>query len=208
MPVSLHPTRPRPDKRVPWNSTDGFVVGAGLGRRARPGWPCASSASVDLVPARLVGLSPRLRWSRTTGTSMASPKCQPDSAHSLDPPRIWLVPVRDHDTLLDGSWWPSSGDLGVELQALLPVLDRVRGPVTRLLLSAPGWTSRPHQVVLADRTVSVGYLADQSPSMMTVLCADGSRFIMRVNPAGSVPGKPEPGPDDDLHEAFTAWANG
>jgi len=113
---------------------------------------------------------------------MAPLKVQPDSADSVDPPRVWLEPVRDHHMLLDGSWWPGSGDLGVELRGLLPVLDQVRGPVTRLLLSAAGWTTRPHLVVLADRTVSVGYLADQPPSLMTVLCADGSSFMMRVAP--------------------------
>lgn len=122
---------------------------------------------------------------------MAPLKYQPDSVRPSAPPRVWLEPVHDHHVLLDGSWWPDSGDLGVELGALLPVLDRVRGPVTRLLLSAAGWTTRPHLVVLADRTVSVGYLAGQPPSMMTVLCADGGTFLMRVAPAGPPPGTPE-----------------
>jgi len=110
---------------------------------------------------------------------MAPLKYQPDSAQSLGPPRVWLEPVCDHHTLFEGSWWPDSGDLGTELRALLPILDQVRGPVTRLLLSAAGWKTRPHGVVLADRTVSVGYLADQPPSMMTVLCG-GDTFMMRV----------------------------
>jgi hypothetical protein len=117
---------------------------------------------------------------------MARLKYPSDSAH-FDPPRVRLEPVRDHHLLLDGSWWPDSGDLGVELHALLPILDRVRGPVTRLLLSAVGWTTRPHQVVDVDRTVSVGYLSDQPPSMMTVLCADGGTFMMRVIPCGPAP---------------------
>ena len=112
--------------------------------------------------------------------SVPALKYQPDSAQSSDPPRVWLEPVRDHHMLLDGSWWPDSGDLSKELCALLPILDQVRGPVKRLLLSAVGWKTRPHRVVLADRTVSVGYLADQPPSMMTVLCADGGTFMMRV----------------------------
>jgi len=117
---------------------------------------------------------------------MAPLKYQPDS------PRVWLEPVRDHHLLLDGSWSPDSGDLGVQLRTLLPVLDQVRGPVTRLLLSAAGWKTRPHHVVLADRTVSVGYLADQPPSMMTVLCADGGSFMMRVAPPGA-PEEPDIG---------------
>jgi hypothetical protein len=114
-------------------------------------------------------------------------KYEPDSTQSFDPPRVWLEPVRDHHMLLDGSWWPDSGDLGTELCALLPILDQVRGPVTRLLLSAAGWKTRPHQVIVAERTVSVGYLSDQPPWMMTVLCADGGSFMMRVASSAPVP---------------------
>lgn len=104
----------------------------------------------------------------------------------IDPPRVFFDPVDDHHMLLDGSWCPASRDLGVELRGLLPVLEQVRGPVTRLLLSAAGWTTRPSQVVLADRTVSVGYLAAQAPSMMKVFRADGGMFLMRVTPADAV----------------------
>jgi hypothetical protein len=122
---------------------------------------------------------------------MAPLQYRPDSAHSFNRPRVWFEPVSDHHMLLDGSWSPSSNDLGAELPGLLPVLDQVRGPVTRLLLSAAGWATRPHNVVLADRTVSVGYLADQPPSMMTAICADGGTFIMRVAPSGPASGAPE-----------------
>jgi Family of unknown function (DUF5994) len=133
---------------------------------------------------------------------MASPTYQPESF--LDRPRVRLTPVRFHHTLLDGSWWPSSADLGPELADLVPVLDHVRGPVRRLLLSAEGWTARPHQVTAGGHTVSVGYLADQSPSIMTVLCADGGIFTMRVappKPAPSLPDAPEIWRNEDGWEA-------
>jgi hypothetical protein len=104
-------------------------------------------------------------------------------AHRSDSP-VSLDPVRFHHMLLDGSWSPGSGDLNEELRVLVPVLDHARGPVRRLLLSAAGWTARPHQVVAAGHTVSVGYMAEQSPSMMTVLCADGGTFTMRVTTGG------------------------
>jgi Family of unknown function (DUF5994) len=111
---------------------------------------------------------------------------RPDSAHSSDSPRVWIEPVSEHRVLLDGSWWPRSNDLDVELPGLLPALDQIRGPVVRLLLSAAGWATRPHHVVLAGRTVSVGYLADQPPTMMTVLCADGATCVMRVVSSAAV----------------------
>ncbi len=97
-----------------------------------------------------------------------------------EPPQVRLEPVRFHDTVFDGTWSPRSADLRVELPALVPALDHFRGPVTRLLLSAAGWDVRPHHIVAAGRTVSVGYLAGQSPTMMSVLCADGAMFTLRV----------------------------
>ncbi|WP_127500414.1 DUF5994 family protein [Actinoplanes solisilvae] len=118
---------------------------------------------------------------------MTSLEYRTDPPTALDPPRVGLEKVAEHHLLLDGCWWPSSDDLGAQLRALVPVLDQVRGPVGRLLLSAAGWATRPHQVVLDDRTVSLGYLADQPPSMMTVRCVDGGTFFMRVAPSGPAP---------------------
>jgi hypothetical protein len=122
---------------------------------------------------------------------MASLLDKPGSSAPLGAPRVRLQPVRFHDTLLDGSWWPASPDLAAELPALVPILDHVRGPVTRLLLSAVSWTTRPHHVVADGREVSVGYFAAQSPSLMTVLCADGGTFVLRVTPPGPAPVTPE-----------------
>jgi hypothetical protein len=116
---------------------------------------------------------------------------------------VRFEPTRFHHTLLDGSWWPSSTELGAELRMLVPVLDHVRGPVTRLLLSAAGWTTRPHQITADGHTVSVGYLAGQSPTMMTVMCADGGTFTMRVAPPGPAPdarARPDTGRDKDVWE--------
>jgi hypothetical protein len=82
--------------------------------------------------------------------------------------------------LLEVGWWPT--DLAAELHALVSVLDQIRGPVSRLLLGAGDWASRPHEVVKDGRTVTVGYLAGQPAWMVTVLCADGATFTVRVTP--------------------------
>jgi hypothetical protein len=135
---------------------------------------------------------------------MASMIHQPESPASVPPARVRLEPVPFHHTLLDGSWSPNSTDLHAELRALVPVLEHARGPVKRLLLSAAGWAARPHQIITAGRPVSVGYLAGQSPSMMTVLCADGRCLTMRVDPPGPAPGapdRPETGRDEHIWEA-------
>jgi Family of unknown function (DUF5994) len=131
---------------------------------------------------------------------MASPAYRPDSAGSFELSQAQFDPNGSRHPLLDGDWWPSTTDLGAELCALVPLLDHVRGPVTRLLLSAGGWATRPHHIITDGRTVTVGYLAGQSPATMTVLCADGGTFTMRVSPPGPAPGAPgwpETGRDKD-----------
>jgi hypothetical protein len=110
------------------------------------------------------------------------------------------APAHQPESPLDGTWRPKSADLGTELRALVPVLDRLRGPVARLLLGVAGWTARPHQIVTAGRTVSIGYLAGQSPLMMTVLCADGGTFTLSVTPPGKAPGLPDK-PETERDEA-------
>ncbi|MEV0902742.1 DUF5994 family protein [Actinoplanes sp. NPDC049802] len=92
----------------------------------------------------------------------------------------------DHSSY-DGSWWPESIDLDSELPVLLPMLDHVRGPVRRLVLSARDWTAGPARIVTDLRTVDVDYSPGQSPWTMTVVCADGGTFTMRVVPPGPGP---------------------
>jgi hypothetical protein len=91
----------------------------------------------------------------------------------------------------DGTWWPESLDLDVELRALLPMLDHVRGSVRRLVLSAEGWLPGPDRVVVDRRTVDVDYPAGRSPWTMTVVCDDGGTFTMRVIPPGPSPAAPD-----------------
>src|SRR3954447_21278937 len=131
---------------------------------------------------------------------MASLSYQSASPASSEPPPVQADPIPSPDPLMDGSWWPNSSDLGAELPVLLPVLDHVRGPVKRLLLGVGNWTARPHLIITDGRTVSVGYAAGQSPTLIRVFCADGGTFTMRVAPPGPAPGEPAP-PQTGRHEA-------
>src|SRR3954452_18044042 len=135
---------------------------------------------------------------------MASRSCQPESPVSSEPPRIRLDPIRFPDPLLGGSSWPQSSDLRVELPVLLPALDHVRGPVTRLLLCEGNWTARPGRVTTDGRTVSIGYSAGQASTMIKVFCADGSAFTIHLAPPGPttrVPDPPDSQRDEELWEA-------
>lgn len=109
---------------------------------------------------------------------------------SAGPPRVRLEPIQDHHAMFDGRWWPRSNDLEAELPPLVGVLDGVRGPVVRLLLSAVGWKRRPHHVIVADRKVGIGYFSGQAPTILIAICADGAVLNLLVVPAGpAVPGR-------------------
>jgi hypothetical protein len=125
---------------------------------------------------------------------------QPELQVSSEPPRDQLEPTPFSDPLLDGNWRPYSSDLRVELRVLLSALDRVRSRVRRLLLSVGHWTARPSRIVTDGRTVSIGYSAGQSSTMIKVFCADGGTFTVRVAPPGSALGAPDQ-PDNGQDEA-------
>ena len=171
------------------------------GRRRRPGgcrMPRLSPTSVDLVspccfraePAPAFGPDRRERVMASTISS--------------GPPRVQPDPIRFPGPLLDDGWWPESSDLDAELRFLVPVLDQVRGPVTQLVLSAESSVTPPQEIRIDDRTVTVRYVAGQSPSVVTVHCADGGTFTVRMTPPGTMPGatdQPAPRREEDTWEA-------
>jgi hypothetical protein len=125
-------------------------------------------------------------------------------------PRVWLEPIQDHHMMFDGRWWPRSSDPEAELPALVTALDGVRSPVVRLLLSAAGWIRRPHQIVVADRTVRLAYFSDQPPAILTAICADGGAIQVLIVAAesptrrplspGTLPGEPFRADGEDVWE--------
>ena len=110
-------------------------------------------------------------------------------------PRVRLEPTPHHHMTLDGCWWPRSDTPEAELSALVPFLAGAHGPVVRLLLSAAGWSRRPHHIAVADRAVSLGYFADRSPTMLTAICADGDMLTLLVAAAEPRPSGTRNGED-------------
>ena len=100
------------------------------------------------------------------------------------PPRLRMEPTGSRHTLLDGAWWPRSTDLVAELPGLVLAIDTLRGPVTRLVLSADGWDERPRRLDVAGRVLRLGYFTSQSMFLLTALCGDnGDRVDLLVVPA-------------------------
>jgi hypothetical protein len=108
-----------------------------------------------------------------------------------DHPQVRLAPVRFRHTMLDGTWTPRSGDPLAELPGLVTALEQAGGPVVRLLLSVVGWTRRPHEITLGDRTVSLGYFCDRPPALLTAVRADGGTVTLLIS---ADPGDDLPGP--------------
>ena len=64
-----------------------------------------------------------------------------------------MQPTGSRRTLLDGGWWPRSTDPVAELPGLVLAIDKLRGPVTRLVLNAGGWDSHPSTPTPGSRRV-------------------------------------------------------
>lgn len=95
-------------------------------------------------------------------------------------PRLRLEPTGTRRFLLDGGWWPRSGDPLAELPGLVLAIDALRGPVTRLVLSASGWDSQPRRLQVADRVLRLGYFTSQPASLLTALCDNGDRVDLLI----------------------------
>lgn len=125
-------------------------------------------------------------------------------------PWVWLEPIRDHHMIFDGRWRRRSSDPEAELPALVTALDGAGSPVVRLLLSAAGWIRRPHHIVVAGRTVRLGYFSDQPPAVLTAICADGGAIHILIVAAesptspplssGTLPGGPVRADGEDVWE--------
>jgi uncharacterized protein DUF5994 len=108
-----------------------------------------------------------------------------DSAMSAVPPtaepRLRLGATRSGRRILDGRWWPRSTDPAAEFPGLVRALDVGESPSVRLLLSAAGWSRRPHHIEVNGRTVTLGYFSDQPTSILTASQSDGgSRDLLVI----------------------------
>jgi hypothetical protein len=95
-------------------------------------------------------------------------------------PRLRMEATRSRRGLLDGGWWPRSTDPVAELPGLVLAIDHLRGPVRRLVLSAPGWDSHPRRLGVAGRIVRLGYFTSQPTTLLTAICDNDDRVDLLV----------------------------
>jgi hypothetical protein len=97
-------------------------------------------------------------------------------------PRLRMEPTGSRRTLRDGGWWPRSTDPIAELPGLVLAIDELRGPVTRLILSAAGWGSHPRRLSVAGRVLRLGYFTSQPTALLTALCDNGNQVDLLIVP--------------------------
>jgi len=122
------------------------------------------------------------------------------------------------DGALDGSWWPQSRDLSVELADLVDNLPVELGEIHRVVFSRPDWDTAPHRVPVARGLLKVGSYPREDNHQ--VWLRTSTRHIMRLAvtaPESSppprtatrvaAPSAPIPGTDvdGDEREAESYW---
>jgi hypothetical protein len=117
---------------------------------------------------------------------------------------------------LDGSWWPQSRDLSLELADLVDNLPVELGEIHRVVFSRPDWDTAPHRVRVARGLLKVGSYPREDNHQ--VWLRTSTRRIMRLAvtapesspPPGSAtrvaaPSQSSPGTDADEREAESYW---
>jgi hypothetical protein len=97
-------------------------------------------------------------------------------------PRLRLEGTGSRRTLLDGAWWPRSTNPVAELPGLILAIDKLRGPVTRLVLATAGWDTHPRRLGIAGRVLRLGYFTSQPVSLLTAICGNDRIDLLVVPP--------------------------
>jgi hypothetical protein len=104
--------------------------------------------------------------------------------------RLELEPTGTSRALLNGGWWPRSADPAAELPALLVAIDKLRGPITRVILSK-AWDDQPRRLMVAGRLLRLSYFTSQPAALLTAVCDNGRRVDLLIVPPDTPPATAE-----------------
>jgi hypothetical protein len=97
-------------------------------------------------------------------------------------PRVRCSPIQPLRPVLDGGWWPRSGDPGAELPGLVLALDQRRGLVTRVMLAYDFWDAHPLRLAIGGRLIRLGWFASMPVGLLTAICVNRERVDLLVVP--------------------------
>jgi hypothetical protein len=87
---------------------------------------------------------------------------------------------------LDGSWWPQSRDLSLELADLVDHFPQEHGQVYRAVFSRPDWDTAPHRVrVNRGRLIKVGSFPRDDTHQIWLMMASRRMIGLYVEPEGA-----------------------
>ncbi|SOB83116.1 DUF5994 family protein [Streptomyces sp. 1331.2] len=97
--------------------------------------------------------------------------------------RLSLTPGGVRQGRLDGSWWPRSRDLLLELPALAAEIDERWGRITRITVNPAQWPVIPRRIPVTGHTVHAGWFTvEQDPHVMMVCSYAPRRLNLLVVP--------------------------
>lgn len=89
--------------------------------------------------------------------------------------------------ILDGGWWPQTGDLSVELADLVDHFPAESGRIVRALVSPPDWESTPRIVPVTGRYVKVGAFPRDDTHLILLTTSDRRTLRVLVVPPAFTP---------------------
>lgn len=111
----------------------------------------------------------------------------PATGVSEDAARVRLDPHPSRTTVLDGAWWPRSGNAVAELEPLVRALAGLRGQITHVLLNADEWDlPHPPRAAGGRGAVRLCWYASQPAGLVTIMSEFGrDRFDLMVVPSAT-----------------------
>jgi hypothetical protein len=97
-------------------------------------------------------------------------------------PRVWLVPTRARQAVLDGGWWPRSSDPIAELPGLVLTLSDRYGPIRQVMLNSNTWDSRFRRLTVGLRVVRMAWFASLDPALAIATTDSGDQLDLLVVP--------------------------
>jgi hypothetical protein len=98
------------------------------------------------------------------------------------PPRLKLAPKRLSRAVLDGAWWPRSGDAPAELTNLVQALTERYGRIRYVILNGAAWEGHIRRLPVAGNVCRVGWFASMNAALLVATTDGGDQIDLLLVP--------------------------